>query len=187
MPPAREPAPDRRALALRLAVVGAAVIATVAAVYMVVARFGGRDEQRELVGYFKRTFPPLHAQVKSVQAGLAGLVDDTAPSAEGAIGIIDENIVPTIDQVLAQARPILPEGIDARTLHAAYMQAIQAMRADALAARAVFADPALELGEKRRRVHALLEATRGRFDAFYARAQEVCRTHGIDLSPMTGP
>jgi hypothetical protein len=189
MQPARAPHADRsaadekRRTQLKLAMFLIALAATGAALWTVFGRYGGREERSELVGYFRRTFPALHAQVKSVQAGLAGLVDDTAPSAAGAVSTIDENILPTIDNVLEQARPIAPEGIDARALHAAYLQAIQAMRADAVRARAVFADPTLDLAEKRRRVHAILEETRARFDAFYARAAEVCKEHGIDLKP----
>jgi hypothetical protein len=181
--PARDASGSAARGRLRLALLIAAVVLTCGSLYLVSARYGGRDEQKELHSYFKRTFPRLHARVKSAQAGLAGLVNETAPSAKGAVSILDEEIVPTIDDIIAEARPIAPEGIDARVLHAAYLQALDGMRADALRMRALFADPALGLGEQRTRSAEILAEIGARFEAFYARAAEVCKQHGIDLQP----
>jgi hypothetical protein len=174
---------DRRRAVVRLSLLAGALVMTIGTVYLATLRFGGRDEQKEIHLYFRRSFPPLHAQVKSVQAGLAGLVDETAPSSAGAVATIDENILPTIDWVLEQARPVGAESVDLRALHAGYLQAIEGMRADALRARAVFADTSIDLGEQRKRVYEILLEIRGRFEAWSARAAEVCRQHGIEMVP----
>ena len=172
-----------RSIRLQAAVLFAAVAAAVALVWTMGVRIAGRDQQKELHGYLRRAFPPLHVQARSVQAGLAGLIDDTAPSAAGAIAILNDEILPTIERILAAARPVTLEGIDAQALHVAYLQCLGAMKSTAEAARAVFADPSLDLAAKRARVKTLLDELRGRFDSFYARASEVCRLHGISFAP----
>jgi hypothetical protein len=156
-------------------------------------RYHEPPERKELVGYFQTTFPQLHAQTRSVQSALAGLVDveggSGAPPPEPglAVDLLDENILPSIDFVLEQARGVSLASIDARALHAGYVQALEAMRADAAAVRAAFADPALAPGEKRRRAAAIIARVGARFDAFYARAVAVWRENGIRVVTPAAP
>jgi hypothetical protein len=141
-----------------------------------------REEQQALLSYFARDNRPLHLQIVSIKRGLGGLVNETAPSAKGAVSIIDENILPSLDLVIEAARRIAPEEEAARDLHREYLAAITAMRADTVRIRAVFARPDADLGEARIAALSIMVESEQRLDAFFARAVEVCRAHGVDLA-----
>jgi hypothetical protein len=149
-------------------------------------RYRVPPERRELDGYFRHTFPPLHAHVKSIQAGIAGLVDEGAPAPAIAAAVLDENVLPSIDYVLAQLDAVRLGSLEARALHEGYAAIVKAMREDALAMREVFRDPALDDVEKRRRAHARVRLLATRFDPFYQRVVEVLRENGIRPEGFSG-
>jgi hypothetical protein len=150
-------------------------------VYMCGADRQKKAEARELVDYFGRTWPGLHVEVRSIQAGLVGLVDDTAPSARGAIVRLNEQIVPSLDRVIEVARSIAPAEESARLMHREYLTALEVTREDALRIRAIFAEPTGQLHAKRERTATILRELNLRYEGFYARAVAVCATHGIAL------
>jgi len=149
-------------------------------------RYRVPPERMELDGYFRHTFPPIHAQVKSIQAGIAGLVDETAPPPETAAAILEENVLPSIDLVLEQLANVALETLEARALHEGYVTVVKAMRADAAAMRAIFRDPSLDAGEKRRRAHARVRELAVRFEPFYARTVTVLEENGIRVEGFGG-
>ena len=142
-------------------------------------RYRVPEERRELDGYFRHTFPPIHSQVKSIQAGIAGLVDETAPAPETAAAILEENVLPSIDLVLEQLAAVQLSTLDARGLHEGYVAIIREMRQDAVAMRDLFRDASLDPAEKRRRAHARVRQLGTRFEPFYARTVEVLRENQI--------
>lgn len=155
--------------------------------YLSCSRYGTTEEQKELGRYARSVFPELHALTRSVQAGIVGLVDDTAPSAEEAVRRIDEEILPSIELLWERARRITMDTVDGQALHLAYLQAIEGMREDVRAIRAIFADPALGLGDKRHRAAAAIERTRERFESFYRRAAQLYAENGIEVEAKASP
>jgi hypothetical protein len=149
-------------------------------------RYRVPEERRELDGYFRHTFPPIHAQVKSIQAGIAGLVDERAPSPETAAAILAENVLPSIDLVLEQLGNVQLSTLEARSLHEGYVAIIRQMRQDAVAMREIFADPSLDAAEKRRRAYGRVRELGTRFDPFYARTVEVLEENGIRVEGWPG-
>jgi len=141
------------------------------------------SEQRGLSRYLTTSYRELHKQTESVLSGLAGLVDETAPSAHGAVDIVDREIVPSLDWVIEQGRVVVPEGEAARGLHSEYLGVLAAARADAGRMRAIFAEPAAEISEQRRRATAVLIETRTRFEAFYQHVVEVGARTGLAITP----
>jgi hypothetical protein len=142
-----------------------------------------RGETRALLAYFGKSWPALHVEVRSIQAGLVSLVDDTAPSAQGAVARLNDNIVPSLERVIEAARLIAPEEEAARVMHRDYLTALEVTRKDALRARAIFAEPHGGLHGKRLRVAGILEELNQRYEAWSAQARAVCAAHGISLTP----
>lgn len=171
----------RRAVLVLTAVMLLVLVATAYQRYHVPA------EKKELLGYFKRTFPVAHAQVKSIQAAIAGLMDDSAPAPEMAVTIIDDNILPSIDLTIEQLRQVTPGTVEVRVLHVAYLETVTAMRADVEKIRAVFADTGKSSEQRRYDAYQLRTSIVQRFEAFSARAQESWRAYGIVPTPPAGP
>jgi len=140
-------------------------------------------EQRGLKRYLTTSYRELHKQTESVLSGLAGLVDETAPSAKGAVDILDNEIVPSLDWVTEQGRVVVPVGEAARALHSDYLATLAATRADAGRLRAIFAGPAGEIGEQRRRATAVLIETRTRFETFYRHVVDAGTRTGMVITP----
>lgn len=158
----------------------AAIGLTIATIWLAVSRYGRSSEQKELFAYFQKTFPAMHAQTRSIQGAIAGLVaGDTVPTAEGAVALLDRNIVPSLDNLIDQCKAVMLEGVEVRALHAAYLEAVQAMRADAVAMTEIFSRQDLSLAEKRNRAQERVKAIGPRFDAFSARAVQVMEANGI--------
>lgn len=155
-------------------------------VYLCRAAGQRRDARAAVTAYLKRTYPPLHRQTQSLQAALAGLIDDAAPdNASFAVEILDKEILPALGQLIDAAGKIAPPDEAARALHREYYHLLESMLADAQAARAVFAgqDPkAQTMNQKRALVQARLEALRGRFAAFYAQVRATSNDLGFTLS-----
>jgi len=149
-------------------------------------RYRVPPERKELDGYFRHTFPPIHAQVKSIQAGIAGLVDEAAPSSATAAAILAENVIPSIDLVLEQLGNVQLETLEARALHEGYVALVRSMREDATAMRAIFLDASLDAGEQRRRAYARVRGLAGRFDPFYQRTVTVLGENGIRVEGFPG-
>ena len=170
-------------IAAAVAAAAGLLIATAVAGYL---RYRVPPERKELDGYFRHTFPPIHAQVKSIQAGIAGLVDERAPAPETAAAILAENVVPSIDLVLEQLGNVQLETVEARALHEGYVALVRAMRDDAEAMRSIFQDGALDPGEKRRQAHARVRALAGRFDPFYQRTVVVLKENGLRVEGFGG-
>ncbi len=160
----------------------AAVAMTLATIYLAYTRLHQSDEQKELYRYFRTTFVKLHAQTRSVQGAIAGLVGDDPPSPTKAIQLLDKNILPSIDYILEQCAAIRLEETEARALHLGYTQAVQGMRDDAVRMRAIFARPDLTLADQHNQVQAPIEQIGARFDKVNARTREVLQANGIKLT-----
>jgi hypothetical protein len=175
--------PGRRAWIAAVVAGACGVLASIAILGYL--RYRVTPERRELEGYFRHTFPPIHAQVKSIQAGIAGLVDETAPPPETAAAILEENVLPSIDLVLEQLAAVRLETLDARSLHEGYVTIIRSMRADASAMREILLDGSIDAAEKRRRVVARVLELGTRFEPFYARTVQVLKENGIRVEGLS--
>lgn len=146
-----------------------------------VQRYYVPESQDAMLTYFRTTFPALHQQTKTVQAGLAGLLDETAPTAEVAVARLEQNIMPALDYVLVQARAVHPSEVSVRALHMGYVESLERMAQGARSMREIFADAAATLPDKRRRATTVVAGVRADFDEFYARSQESWREAGIQI------
>ena len=113
--------------------------------------------------YISTTFKEMSASTKSVQSGLAGLVDETAPTAKGALDILDNEIVPNLDYIAELGRKVVPEGEAARALHSEYLHTISGTKEDAARVRAIFADTTSPIHERRKSARLVLVETSRRF------------------------
>ena len=165
----------------------AAISMTLATIWLAISRYHSSSDAKELHRYFKKTFVTLHSQTKSVQAGIAELVGDTAPSAEQAVKILDTQTLPSIEYILAQGKTLNFDGIETRTLHAAYLKAVAGMQEDAFALRALFAQPDLTIAQKRQQAQPIIANVGVRFDKFFAQAQEALLANGIKLQAAPPP
>lgn len=165
----------------------AAITMTLATIWLAISRYSSSSDAKELHRYFKKPFVTLHSQTKSVQAGIAALVGETNPSADQAVTILEKNIVPSIDYILEQGKTLSFDGIETRTLHAAYLQAVSGMRADALALRELFGQPDLTIAQKRHQAQERIVTIGARFDKFFAQAEEALRANGIKLQGAAPP
>jgi hypothetical protein len=148
-------------------------------IYMCRTQQQREDDHHAILDYFKRIYPPLHKQTQSMQGALSGLVDDTAPDTGSfAVELLDSEILPGLDRLVATAGEIAPPEEAARELHRDYYHLILSMRDDARAARVIFAGPG-SIGEQRRAVHARLMAMHVRFEAFYASVRQRAAAAGV--------
>ncbi len=189
-PDARASARQARLRKLRPVMLVVGVVLTSLNVWMCVDREGQKEraaEQKGLSRYLTTSYRNLHKQTESILSGLAGLVDETAPSARGAVDILDTESVPSLDRVIEEGRVIVPEGEAGRDLHSRYLAVLAATRADALRLRAIFAEPAAEpaatIEDQRRRASAVLIETRTRLEAFYQLVIEAGTRTGLAITP----
>jgi hypothetical protein len=169
-----------------LLVVG--VLLTALNFWVCVAREQGKEREQEREGlraYLTTSYRELHKQTESVLSGLAGLVDETAPTPAGAVAILDKEIVPSLELVSEQGRVLVPAGEAARVLHSEYLATIAATKADAGKLRAIFAEPAGEVGDQRRRAREVLVGARDRWEAFYGHVVEAGQKTGMVITPKT--
>jgi hypothetical protein len=147
------------------------------------------DDQRALLGYFRTTFVELHAQTKSVQGGLALLVDGEETTASTAASVLRENTVPTIDYLLEQAGQIVVDDPTVRELHAGYIEALRGMRADALEMINIFSTGDGDDSDKRRTARARVVAIADRFTVWQQGVADTWAEHGImvTLGADAGP
>jgi hypothetical protein len=147
-------------------------------------------EREGFLRYMRGTNHELQAQTKSVLSGLAGLVDETAPTAKGAVDILDHEIAPNLEYIAESGRTILPEGEAARLLHSEYLRALATTRVDAVKLRAIFADASLDLREQRQRARAVLVESAKLYQAFDRHVLEAAaRVNTVIVAPppMPGP
>ena len=147
-------------------------------------------EREGFLRYMRGANHELQAQTKSVLSGLAGLVDETAPTAKGAVDILDKEIVPNLDYIAESGRTLLPEGEAARLLHSEYLRALAATKADAAKLRVIFADASVDLREQRQRARAVLVQTAKiyqTFDQHVVEAAARVNTVIVAPPPMPGP
>lgn len=142
-------------------------------------RFREPPERKELESYFRHTFPILHVRVRSIQAALVGLVADDAPVPALAVEVLDENVLPSIADLLEDARAVSMTTLDGRALHQGYLEALEGLESDAKELRRLYAAPALTPGQARHDGQVRLKGSGARFDAFYARALELLKEAGI--------
>ncbi len=171
---------QRRRAALSVAALVAAVALTVGTCWLGVSSYHVPEERKELESWHAHVFTPLHHQTRSLQAALAGLVDETAPrTAAKAVLLLDNNVLPALQLLVEELRQVRFDTLDVRALHSGYFEAVVGMQEDAQAMRAIFAEPGAALGDQRARVQARMSGTLERFDRVYARARELYREHGL--------
>ena len=173
------PAPVRRSL-VRLGA-GLGLVLLTVTVWLGYRRYYEPPEQRELLHYFRDQFPLLHAQTKSLQSALVGLIEADGPTPATATLLLDENILPSIVLVMQQAEQVSMATIQGRAIHESYQLALASLKTTAEAVRAIFADAVLGPAVKRERAAALLVVMRQTFEQFSNKAAERVRQWGIIL------
>ncbi len=177
----------RRRRRLRAVMMVVGVVLTAANLWVCADREKMKEkaaEQHGLERYLSGSYRDLHKQTESVLSGLAGLVVETAPTAKGAVDILDHEIVPNLDWIYEQGRGIVPDGEAARLLHSEYLKAIVATRADAVTLRATFADGALAIREQRERARTVLIETGKRYQTFNQHVVEAGARTGLLITPQ---
>jgi hypothetical protein len=139
------------------------------------------SSRNAIASYLQHSYPPLHRQTQSLQAAMAGLIDDTASDNPAfAMEVLDDEIIPAAQRLLDTAGTIAPGDEAARDLHREYYHLIESLLVDAREARAVFAG-AGTIMDKRKAVNARLLALRDRFGAFYTRVRTASAEVGLHV------
>lgn len=175
----------RRLLVVAVALLGGGL--TAASFFLFFDHQKSGDEtaaQRDLVAYFESTFPKLHAETRSIQGGLAQLVEGKEgglkPSPETAAEILEENILPSIDYQIERARKTPVSGEVAGELHRGYVEVLEAMREDAGEMEVIFEGDG-DAGEKRARAREMVVEIADRFSAWNERVTRTWAEHGISV------